>query len=294
MLNPEIALNRRPVDRISRSSRLGALAAAVQPVVKKLLAGAGPAIADVLHGRLLGHPLHAVLTDVPIGAWTVTAALDTCELLGGPVDAGADNALLVGLAGAAGAALSGWADWSDTAGDPRTLGIAHAVVNGTAVTAYLAALALRRGARRRLGLGVSLAAYGVICAGAYLGGELSFGQLLGAKHTAEPVDPPTDFTPVLDTAALPADGPARAGLNGIALLIARSDRGVSAIAAACTHRGAPLGDGSFAAGCVTCPWHGSIFGLDDGRVVRGPATFPQPRFEARINGDRVEVRALPI
>jgi hypothetical protein len=58
---------------------------------------------NVLHGTVLGHPLHAVITDVPIGAWTVTAALDLCELAGGPGDAGADAALIVGLAGAGGA-----------------------------------------------------------------------------------------------------------------------------------------------------------------------------------------------
>ena len=70
------------------------------------------------------------------------------------------------------------------------------------------------------------------------------------------------------------------------------DGGVAAISAVCTHRGAPLADGEFAAGCVTCPWHGSRFALADGRVEQGPATFPQPRFEARINGERIEVRAF--
>ena len=45
---------------------------------------------------------------------------------------------------------------------------------------------------------------------------------------------------------------------------------------------------------MTCPWHGSTFALDDGRIVNGPATFPQPRFEARINGERIEVRALTV
>jgi len=294
MLNPEISANRRPIDRLSRNAKIGQLGERVQPVVAALLAKAGLPLQNVLHGTVLGHPLHAMVTDVPIGAWTVTAALDVCELVGGPCNAGADAALIVGLAGAAGAIVSGWADWSDTSEDPRTLGLAHAMVNGVAVTGYIASLALRRGGRRRLGLLTALASYGAIAAGAYIGGELSFGLQLGTKHTAEPIAPPSEFTAVLDAAALTEAAPARAMLNGIPLLVSRTPDGVSAISAVCTHRGAPLADGTFADGCVTCPWHGSTFALDDGRIVNGPATFPQPRFEARINGERIEVRALTV
>lgn len=294
MLNPEIVANRRPVDRLSRNSRIAALAERVQPAVSKLINSAGLPLQNLLHGSVIGHPLHALITDVPIGAWTVTAVLDSVELLGGPANAGSDAALAIGLAGAAGAIVTGFADWSDTADDPRTLGMAHALVNGVAFAGYAAAFALRLAGHRRSGLITALGAYGVIGAGAYLGGELSFGQLLGAKHTAEPLAPPPDFTPVLAATALSASAPARADLNGIPLLISRTASGVSAISAVCTHRGAPLGEGTFADGCVRCPWHGSRFRLEDGAIVAGPATFPQPRFEARINGDQVEVRALPV
>lgn len=292
MLNPEISANRRPIDRLGRNAFIGSLAERVQPVVAAVLAKAGLPLQNILHGSVVGHPVHAILTDVPIGAWTVTAALDACELVGGPCNEGADAALIVGLAGAAGAILSGWADWSDTYEDPRTLGLAHALVNGTAVTGYVVSLLLRRAGRRRLGLLTALASYAVIGAGAYIGGELSYGLQLGVKHTAEPIVPPADFTPVLDAAALSEGAPVRAAFNGIPLLISRTPAGIAAISAVCTHRGAPLAEGTFADGCVTCPWHGSKFALDDGRVVNGPATFPQPRFEARINGDRIEVRAL--
>jgi nitrite reductase/ring-hydroxylating ferredoxin subunit len=294
MFNPEISANRRPIDRLSRNPFFAGLADRVQPVVKRIVAAAGLPVQNVLHGSMLGHPLHAALTDVPVGAWTVTAALDLCELCGGPSDLGADSALIVGLVGAAGAIVSGWADWSDTQDDPRTLGMAHATANGLAVTGYLASLALRRIGRRRLGLFAGLAAYGALGAAAYIGGELSFGQLLGAKHTAEPIFPAAEFTPVLDAGELSEAQPARTDFNGIPLLVSYRGGAVSAISAVCTHRGAPLADGTFADGCVRCPWHGSTFALDDGRVVAGPATFPQPRFEARISAGRVEVRALAV
>jgi nitrite reductase/ring-hydroxylating ferredoxin subunit len=56
-----------------------------------------------------------------------------------------------------------------------------------------------------------------------------------------------------------------------------------AIGARCGHLGGPLPEGSIvrhgASRCVECPWHGSVFRTDDGTVVHGPATAPQPAYE---------------
>ena len=294
MLNPEIAVNRRPVDRLSRNAQLAAFAARLQPPVAQLVSRAGTGLQNILHGTILGHPLHPAISDVPVGAWTVTAVLDGIELAGGPVIAGADAALVIGLAGGVGAILSGWTDWSDTDEGPRTVGFAHAALNGVAFTLYLAALALRRGERRRAGLIAALTAYGFVGAAAYLGGELAYNDQIGPKHTAEPIAPAAEFTPVLAATALTPANAVRADFGGIPVLLSRTADGIAAISAVCTHRGAPLDQGTFEDGCVTCPWHGSIFSLEDGGVRKGPASFPQPRFEARVNGDQIEVRALQV
>src|ERR1700750_539789 len=39
------------------------------------------AITDLLHGIPLGHPLHPLLTDIPIGAWTFSAVYDVLSIL---------------------------------------------------------------------------------------------------------------------------------------------------------------------------------------------------------------------
>jgi Rieske [2Fe-2S] domain len=57
----------------------------------------------------------------------------------------------------------------------------------------------------------------------------------------------------------------------------------------CSHLSAPLSDGEFADGCVTCPWHGSMFRLADGSVARGPATAPQPTFRTRVRDGILQV-----
>jgi nitrite reductase/ring-hydroxylating ferredoxin subunit len=294
VLNPEISANRRAVDRLGKSPFLASLADALQPAVRQVLERAGSGVSDLLHGTPLGHPLHPVITDVPVGAWTVTAVLDALEL-GGRRDVAfaADAALVVGLLGGLGAIASGLADWSDTGDEAKNVGMAHALLNSLSFSGYVASLALRRGGRRKAGGVTALLAYGVSGLAAYLGGELSFGLQLGMRHTGGPIDPPDDFTPVMSAAALTAR-PARAELNGIPVLVSRTESGVAAISAICTHRGGPLDQGTFADGCVTCPWHGSVFSLADGEVVRGPASFPQPRFEAREVGGRIELRALPV
>ena len=37
---------------------------------------------DLLHGTSIGHPLHPALTDIPVGAWSMTALFDACEVAG--------------------------------------------------------------------------------------------------------------------------------------------------------------------------------------------------------------------
>ncbi|MBD5634388.1 MAG: Rieske (2Fe-2S) protein, partial [Candidatus Eremiobacteraeota bacterium] len=271
MLNPESSLNRRPTDRIAKLPWLAKISDFAQPIVRKLLESSGTPVRNALHGTWLGHPLHPLLTDVPVGAWTVTAAFDTLELFGyRELTGGADAALGLGFAGALAAAVTGYADWSDTAGEPKTLGTAHAMLNAGATVAYGASLVVRRVADRKLGIALGMAGYGLMSAAAYLGGELSMGMQIGAKHTAIPIFPATEFTPVFDEAKLESGRMVRADFGGIPLVLFRSVEGsITAIGAACTHRGAPLDEGTLEGDCVRCPWHGSLFAFEDGRVLEG-------------------------
>ena len=66
------------------------------------------------------------------------------------------------------------------------------------------------------------------------------------------------------------------------MLLARHEGAVYALSDRCSHRGGPLHEGELRDGCVTCPLHGSVFKLEDGSVVQGPAAYPQPRWETRV------------
>ena len=96
--------------------------------------------------------------------------------------------------------------------------------------------------------------------------------------------------------ALDAPPPANGAMQkaeaaAIPLLVTRTNTGVHAVSGVCTHRGAALGDGTQDGTCVRCPWHGSRFSLEDGRVLEGPATFSLAGFETRTSDGAVWVRA---
>jgi nitrite reductase/ring-hydroxylating ferredoxin subunit len=85
----------------------------------------------------------------------------------------------------------------------------------------------------------------------------------------------------------------RVELDGQPVLVARDGERLFAIGARCTHQGAPLTKGAIRFGAldqVTCPVHGSVFALADGRVLRGPATRPEPAFDVRVSGGMVQLR----
>jgi hemerythrin superfamily protein len=57
--------------------------------------------------------------------------------------------------------------------------------------------------------------------------------------------------------------------------------------------GGPLDEGWVLKGGLVCPWHGSCYDLATGKVLDGPSTCPQPRYETRIHGDMIEIRRPP-
>jgi uncharacterized membrane protein len=174
-----------PIRLIEQQRWLEDLADNVQPAVRDLLENLGDEVKDLLHGKWLGHPLHPVLTDIPVGAWTAALVMDAVELMSGNESLGdaADLAVGVGLAGAVGAAVTGATDWSETEGRARTVGIAHALLNVAATGLYATSLAMRRSGSRRSGIGVSLLGYALASAAGYLGGHLVFSESVGVEGT---------------------------------------------------------------------------------------------------------------
>jgi nitrite reductase/ring-hydroxylating ferredoxin subunit/uncharacterized membrane protein len=282
------------IDLITSSRWIGRTADVLGDAVRQGYAAFGPGglrTKSALNGTWLGHPLHAALTDVPLGAWTAAVALDAAGTASGgdDFDRGAGVAIGVGLAGAVVAALAGVTDWSDTDGRARRIGLVHGLLNLTGAGLFGASLVMRReetGAGARL---AALAGYGVALAAAYLGGALVYGERVGVDHAAG-LEVPEAFTPVLASQELADRQMKRVTVGSTPVLLARRNGTVRAIAETCSHLGGPLSEGTLEDEGVVCPWHGSCFALDDGHVVNGPATHPQPCYEARERDGQIEIR----
>jgi len=275
---------------------LGSAAETIQPAVLKAFeSGGAPGqiIKNFLHGTWLGHPLHPLLTDIPVGAYTTTAVMDIMELCGNEnLKSGADASLAIGLVGAAGSAVTGITDWTGTSGQNRRIGLMHATMNIGATLLNTASLILRRKkSNRNVAIGLSLAAYGVTTLAAYLGGHLVYGEHMGVDHTAEGRPYPLKFTYVYTDADLKAGKMVCAKAGKIPVLLARQSGKLYAIAHTCSHLGGPLSEGELMDNaCVKCPWHGSVFSLEDGSVIDGPATEHQPKFETRVRNGNIQVK----
>jgi nitrite reductase/ring-hydroxylating ferredoxin subunit/uncharacterized membrane protein len=238
---------------------------------------------DALSGTWLGHPLHPLLTDVPVGAWTVAAVLD---LVGSPA---ADKAIAIGLAAVPPTALTGASDWSDLQGESRRVGVVHAAANTTAAVLYLLSLRARKRGRRGTGRALGYLGFAAVGAGGFLGGHLTYRQGIGVDHTIDR-DGPDDWADVAAADDLLEGAPVHVRAGDDDVLLVRRGAEVDAISDRCTHLSGPLHEGTIEDGCFTCPWHQSTFRLDTGDVVHGPATAPQPRYDVQERDGRVLLR----
>jgi nitrite reductase/ring-hydroxylating ferredoxin subunit len=265
------------------------LAKRLQPLISRAVSP--PAVHNFLDGVWLGAPLHPALTDVPVGAWTTALLLDGASVVTGDkaLGAAADRALAVGTIAAVPAAVTGLNDMRDLLGQSRRIATVHALANVLGLSLTTASLAYRHKGRRGLARGLSGLGYVTSSSAAHLGGKLSFALGIRVNRTVGQ-SVPESFVTVLDAAELHGDELRQVEVDGVPVLLARTRAGeVCALASTCTHLGGPLAEGTREGDTVTCPWHGSRFDLRTGAVVEGPAVFVQPRFEARVRDDKIEV-----
>src|SRR4051794_41171534 len=156
----------------------------IEPARRAVQGALGPpAVKDLLHGTWIGHPLHPILVQVPVGSWVSAGLLDVV-----PRMRPAATALIgIGVAAAVPAAASGAADWSEQGTGVRRLGALHAVLNSVSLGLYLGSLAARRNDRGALGRVLSYSGLAIAGSSAAIGGHMSYAQSSGASHAATAV-----------------------------------------------------------------------------------------------------------
>jgi nitrite reductase/ring-hydroxylating ferredoxin subunit/uncharacterized membrane protein len=249
-----------------------------------------PAIRDFLNGRWLGHPIHAVLTDAPIGILFLVIVFDFLSM--------ADAAwwtLAIGILAMLGAAAAGFADYAETDGKARDRGTLHSSLMLTALVLFLISLVLRPGlgsgeAVPGTAIALSVIAFLILSGGAFVGGDIVyvFGNMVdhhafrsgGTKWVAlEPAELDPD-------GSIPQGRPIKAKLGVNSLVLVRDGDAILALHDTCAHAGCSLSGGmlvqtSAGSPVVECPCHGSRFRLANGHVIRGPSDYDQPAYEVR-------------
>jgi nitrite reductase/ring-hydroxylating ferredoxin subunit/uncharacterized membrane protein len=284
------------VDRVVRSQRwLDPTGAFIQKIVGGIyrpLGGPGRSIKSFLHGTWLGHALHPVLTDVPLGAWTVAIVADLASYSGKLKPEVGDFCVLIGVLAAYGALVTGYNDHHETYGHELRLATAHGLLMTLTTALYTASLLLRflsGGSARDLAVVLAVVGYVLLISAAYLGGDLVFGIGTMVNRNAFIDGPEENFVRVGRPEDFAEGQMKKVDAAGMAVLVVRYGGQLHALSNTCSHAGGPLDEGELEGTRLTCPWHGSRFDVVSGDVVGGPATFRLPTLKVRENGDGVEV-----
>jgi nitrite reductase/ring-hydroxylating ferredoxin subunit/uncharacterized membrane protein len=273
----------KPIEEKLQEALDKALYANGQPAAQK--------VRNFLNGTWLGVPLHVVLKDIPIGAWTVAMVFDVLDLVRNRSEfaLAADTSIAIGLVGAAGSAASGLTDWSDVDPPARRHGLIHGLLNIGATALFATSLVLRKRKSRTEGRISSALGYALMSYAAHLGGQLVYKHRVGVDRTAGETFP-EGFVTVLPESQLADNKPTRAMHDGVPILLVRRGERLFAMAETCSHFSGPLSEGKLLGDCIVCPYHSSRFALEDGRVLDGPAVHPQPCLEIRARNGQIEVR----
>ena len=245
-------------------------------------------------GVWLDHPLHPLLTDVPIGAWTVAVVLELGALLFAIPNLGQASAIAIGLGvlAALAAIATGLMDWMDVDPPEKAVGLVHAVLNTFSTILFAVSAFMLWQSNWSISVAqfvVLVVAYGVIASGAFLGGDMVY--RLGVMNNRNAYRKgPKDYVPAIALNELAENQPKRVEVKGQPIVLVRRGDKVYAVGAVCSHYGGPLEKGKVVGDTIKCPYHYSRFGLKDGSVKEGPSTAPVPAYDTQVVSGQVQVR----
>jgi nitrite reductase/ring-hydroxylating ferredoxin subunit/DMSO/TMAO reductase YedYZ heme-binding membrane subunit len=84
-----------------------------------------------------------------------------------------------------------------------------------------------------------------------------------------------------------------AAAGGERIAVFRDGTRIAALTNLCPHQNGPIGEGRIIDGCVTCPWHGYQYRLEDG-CAPPPFTDKLNTYRVRLRGGTVEVDPRPL
>jgi nitrite reductase/ring-hydroxylating ferredoxin subunit/uncharacterized membrane protein len=260
-------LGRRFVRFWEEQARLDGTAEKLSSLVKqKAPQLVGQKGVDFLNGKYIGHPLHPILTDLPIGAFTFAMMFDVMSTGRKKPSKAATTLLAVGLASVPLTALAGAVDWQHTWGKTKRVGMGHIMLNSLGSSVIAGSLVSRlsgKGPARTL----NYLGNGILTLSAYLGGHLVYEARVGAKHEVE-AEAPSKTIAVIADADLKEQTLTKVDIEGYPVLLYKRFGRVYALGDVCPHLGCSLSEGSVEGDAVVCGCHASRFALSDGSVMQ--------------------------
>jgi nitrite reductase/ring-hydroxylating ferredoxin subunit/uncharacterized membrane protein len=246
------------------------------------------------NGTWLQHPLHPLLTDVPVGAWTLAMLLELIALLFGVQNLGIASTIAIGLGvlAALAAIVTGFSDWMDVDPPEKALGMLHAILNIISTILFAVAFFMLWSSGWTVTVPafvIALIAYLIITLGAFIGGDLVYRMGTMINRNAYRSGP-KDFVPAIAFSDLTENQTKRVEVKGQPILLLRRGDKVYAVGAVCSHYGGPLEKGKIIGSTVQCPYHYSRFSLEDGSVKEGPSSSPVPAYDTQVVGGQVQVK----
>lgn len=170
------------IEPMSNAERLDAIEEAVEDKLDPVLRPVEHAIGDVanampakarsfLGGDWLGHPLHPMLTDLPIGFWTSSFLLD---FAGRKAARTSTTMVGLGVASAVPTIAAGIAEFPKQPEAKKHTVAVHMVCNAMATVLYSMSFIARMKKMRGRGILFGMLGAGVASLGGYLGGKIAF------------------------------------------------------------------------------------------------------------------------
>lgn len=159
----------RAMEALESATPLDRVVSLARPLGDALIGS--PVRRRLLQGHWLGHAVHPMLTDLPLGMWMSAALLD---LVGGRRSRSAATLLVgAGIATAVPTALTGLAEWAPIGQPEKRVGTVHALSNSVGLMCYVGSLTSRLRGRHSAGVALGLAGGVSGVVGGYLGGHLT-------------------------------------------------------------------------------------------------------------------------
>ena len=236
---------------------------------------------------VLDHPIHPALIPFPFAFLVGSAGFDLLGLITGNLafSRTAGHLVVAGILTALLAAAAGIVDYIFTVppdSSAKARARKHALFNITAIVLFALAWILRGLGQPPSAPSLTLQLLGVaaLVYGSLQGGTLVIRNMISVDHrhaaagkwTEATVDPKPGPLVVARRDELKEGQMKLVRVGDRRIVLARTDKGLTAFDDRCTHRGASLADGVLIGATVQCLWHGSRFDCASGKAVGRPAT----------------------